>query len=78
MIKLINASAASKSQRTKRPIICICNDQYAPVLKPLRQIARVFEFKQPRPAQLVDRLKFICRSEKLRVAEATLHKLVRN
>ena len=29
----------------KRPIICICNDLYAPALRPLREVARVFHFK---------------------------------
>lgn len=30
-----------------RPIICICNDLYAPALRPLRDVARVFHFKKP-------------------------------
>ncbi len=83
LLKLINAAAAagqggkSESGRTKRPIICICNDQFAPVLKPLRQVARVFEFKQTRTSQLVARLQYICKCEHLRVAASTLHKLVR-
>ena len=29
----------------RRPIICICNDLYAPALRPLRDVARVFHFK---------------------------------
>ena len=29
----------------KRPIICICNDLYAPALRPLREVARVVHFK---------------------------------
>jgi chromosome transmission fidelity protein 18 len=33
--------------RLTRPIICICNDQYAPALRPLRQIAKIFVFDQP-------------------------------
>ena len=78
LLKLINtAVGAGGSGRTKRPIICICNDQFAPVLKPLRQVARVFEFKQTRTSQLVARLQYICKCEHLRVAASTLHKLVR-
>ncbi len=30
-----------------RPIICICNDLYAPALRPLRDVAKVFHFKKP-------------------------------
>jgi chromosome transmission fidelity protein 18 len=30
-----------------RPIICICNDLYAPALRPLRDVARVFVFRKP-------------------------------
>lgn len=28
-----------------RPLICIANDLYAPALRPLRDVARVFHFK---------------------------------
>lgn len=30
-----------------RPIICICNDLYAPALRPLREVARVFQIRKP-------------------------------
>ena len=30
-----------------RPIICVCNDLYAQVMRPLRDVAAVFQFKQP-------------------------------
>ncbi len=30
-----------------RPIICICNDLYAPVVRPLRALALCFTFKVP-------------------------------
>ena len=39
-----------KKQRLRpllRPIIAICNDLYAPALRPLRDVARVFHFKKP-------------------------------
>ena len=77
LLKLVDAAATGRSGRTKRPIICICNDQFAPVLKPLRKVARVFEFRQTRTSQLVARLQFICKREGLRVAASTLNKLVR-
>ncbi|ORX54698.1 hypothetical protein BCR36DRAFT_403127 [Piromyces finnis] len=70
---LVNIVTAESSQSTDkkrkrgkqlkplmRPIICICNDQYTPVLKPLRTIAQIYSFKPPQPKQLAKRLKEIC------------------
>jgi chromosome transmission fidelity protein 18 len=28
-----------------RPLICIANDLYAPALRPLREVAEIFQFK---------------------------------
>ncbi|KAK6481699.1 chromosome transmission fidelity protein 18-like protein isoform X2 [Huso huso] len=39
-----------------RPIICICNDLYAPALRQLRQQAFVLTFPQTLPSRLVQRL----------------------
>ncbi|KAM4024585.1 chromosome transmission fidelity protein 18 homolog isoform 2-T2 [Anomaloglossus baeobatrachus] len=39
-----------------RPIICICNDQYVPSLRPLRQQAFMLNFPQTLPSRLVQRL----------------------
>nr|XP_033819882.1 chromosome transmission fidelity protein 18 homolog isoform X2 [Geotrypetes seraphini] len=39
-----------------RPIICICNDQYVPALRQLRQQAFVLHFPQTLPSRLVQRL----------------------
>lgn len=36
-------TSSKKDRRTaplSRPVICICNDLYAPALRPLRQIAK--------------------------------------
>jgi chromosome transmission fidelity protein 18 len=44
------AAGESKNEkigRLTRPIICICNDQYAPALRPLRQVAKIFVFEKP-------------------------------
>ena len=30
-----------------RPIIAVCNDIYAPALRPLRAVAKVIQFKKP-------------------------------
>ena len=46
-------AGAGKKRRKKggqplcRPIICVCNDLYAPVMRPLRDVAAVHQFKQP-------------------------------
>uniref|UniRef100_A0A8C5Q1K2 Chromosome transmission fidelity protein 18 homolog n=1 Tax=Leptobrachium leishanense TaxID=445787 RepID=A0A8C5Q1K2_9ANUR len=39
-----------------RPIVCICNDQYVPSLRPLRQQAFMLNFPQTLPSRLVQRL----------------------
>ena len=44
---------AKKAKRRKqakalnRPLIAVCNDLYAPALRPLRAVARVLQFSQP-------------------------------
>ncbi|KAG0275592.1 hypothetical protein BGZ95_008609 [Linnemannia exigua] len=48
-----------------RPIICICNDQYAPVLRPLRTIAQIYQFKKPSVRTVVNRLQQICEIEQV-------------
>ena len=39
---------AKKVQALRRPVICVCNDLYAQVIRPLRDVAATFQFKQPR------------------------------
>ncbi|KAG0053134.1 hypothetical protein BGZ83_001606 [Gryganskiella cystojenkinii] len=48
-----------------RPIICICNDQYAPVLRPLRVIAQIYNFRKPSVRAVVTRLQQICEIEQV-------------
>ncbi|KAJ3026307.1 UNVERIFIED_CONTAM: Chromosome transmission fidelity protein 18 [Siphonaria sp. JEL0065] len=55
-----------------RPIICICNDQYAPVLRPLRQISQSYTFKPPAHRILANRLTEICKQEGLQTDLRTL------
>ena len=38
---------AKKAQALCRPVICVCNDLYARVIRPLRDVAVTFQFKQP-------------------------------
>ncbi|XP_064009584.1 chromosome transmission fidelity protein 18 homolog [Pogoniulus pusillus] len=39
-----------------RPIICICNDQYVPALRPLRQQSFLLSFPRTSPSRLAQRL----------------------
>ncbi|KAA8548452.1 hypothetical protein F0562_000136 [Nyssa sinensis] len=55
-----------------RPVICICNDLYAPALRPLRQVAKVHVFVQPTVTRVVNRLKYICNKEGLKTSSIAL------
>ncbi|GAB2267253.1 hypothetical protein Dimus_002238 [Dionaea muscipula] len=55
-----------------RPVICICNDLYAPALRPLLQVAKVHTFTQPTINRVVSRLKYICNKEGLRASSIAL------
>ncbi|XP_012092645.1 chromosome transmission fidelity protein 18 homolog isoform X2 [Jatropha curcas] len=61
-----------KTTSLSRPVICICNDLYAPVLRPLRQIAKVHMFVQPTVSRVVNRLKYICNKEGMKVSSIAL------
>jgi hypothetical protein len=64
---------SGKKKRKKRgsqapltcPVVCICNDLYAPALRPLREVSRVLTVKAPGPERLVPRLATICATEAL-------------
>lgn len=66
----------SKDKPLTRPVICICNDLYAPVLRPLRDVAKVFVVRPPGAEKLVERLRVIAKKEKLKTDKATLRGLV--
>jgi hypothetical protein len=71
-----DASAASPTHHVlTRPVICICNDPYAPALRELRPLAQIVEFGHTATARLVDRLKAICRAENLTVTGEALRAL---
>lgn len=46
-----------------KPLVCICNDHYAPVLRELKKIAQLFIFQPPTEQRLIQRLKSICANE---------------
>ncbi|CBI38984.3 unnamed protein product, partial [Vitis vinifera] len=59
-------------------VICICNDLYAPALRPMRQVAndcyhyKVHIFVQPTVSRVVSRLKYICNMEGLKTNSTAL------
>ncbi|CAH7672155.1 P-loop containing nucleoside triphosphate hydrolase protein [Phakopsora pachyrhizi] len=88
LVKLVTEGSTSKKNSIDqgkkldqrpllRPIICICNDLYAPVLRPLRPISRIIRFTSPSPASLIRRLESICRFENLIADKTNLSYLVR-
>ena len=61
---------------SSRPIIAICNDLYAPVLRPLLSAAVVFNVKRPATSRIVARLMEVCEAENLAADSKTLSHLV--
>ncbi|XP_065588837.1 chromosome transmission fidelity protein 18 homolog isoform X1 [Cyrtonyx montezumae] len=49
-----------------RPVICICNDQYVPALRPLRQQAFLLSFPRTAPSRLAQRLGEIAQKQGMR------------
>ncbi len=67
--------AQQKLRPLMRPIICICNDLYAPVLRPLRDVCKIFHFRKPSAERLAHRLQMVCAAEGLRSEKSTLRML---
>jgi chromosome transmission fidelity protein 18 len=68
-------SGRKPSEGLMRPVICICNDLYAPALRPLRQVAEMVEFRPASNMQLVARLRAVCQSERIHTDLHTLNAL---
>jgi len=70
--RLVRAPKAPKI--LQRPIICICNDLYAPALRNLRSLreAKLIKMTAPDTHRMVTRLQFICELEKLKVQRQAL------
>ncbi|KAG9126446.1 hypothetical protein FRC07_003379 [Ceratobasidium sp. 392] len=66
----------SEARPLLRPIICICNDLYAPSLARLRPIARIIRFRKVQPVLLANRLRDICQNQDLRADTRALTSLV--
>ena len=50
-------------KQIQRPIICICNDPFATVLRPLRPYVEIVYMKKPPISSMVNRLTKICKEE---------------
>ncbi|CAG8478707.1 10923_t:CDS:10 [Paraglomus brasilianum] len=73
------SKAGNKSKeknRLRRPIICICNDQYVPSIRPLREIAQVYQFRKCQSAVISPQLQKICKLEGVSADLRTLSALV--
>ncbi|NXQ29663.1 CTF18 protein, partial [Alaudala cheleensis] len=55
-----------------RPIICICNDQYVPALRPLRQQSFLLSFPRTAPSRLAQRLSEIALLQGMRADTGAL------
>lgn len=62
----------------RRPMIFICNNKFAPALRPLLPYARQFNVEPPKPSRMVARLQAVLSSEGMSVFGGTtlLHSLV--
>ncbi|XP_017415726.1 uncharacterized protein LOC108326633 isoform X1 [Vigna angularis] len=67
-----SSKKGSKTASLSRPVICICNDLYAPALRPLRQVAKVHIFVQPTVNRAVSRLTYICKKEGMKASAIAL------
>jgi len=64
--KELNSKKKKDGGLLLRPIICVCNDQYVPALRQLRQVALVMTFPQTEPSRLASRLFEVVRIEQLK------------
>jgi chromosome transmission fidelity protein 18 len=77
LIRLIKGEAGKKKNiRLQRPIVCVCNDVYAPALRPLKEHAIIIELHHAQQSAVVERLRQICKSEKISVDTSALSQLV--
>lgn len=62
--------------RLLRPIIAVCNDLYAPALKPLRQFVEAVQMRVPPVGLLVERLERIFENEGYATEDGAVRKIV--
>ena len=59
-----------------RPIICICNNLYAPSLEKLKPFCEIVAVKRPSDTTLQERLNFICHKEDMHIPIKTINDLI--
>ena len=72
------SSSSSGPGRLLRPIIAICNDAFAPALRPLRSVALVVHIRPPATTRLISRLKAVCAAENVRADRRALVAVAEN
>ncbi|KRY65831.1 Chromosome transmission fidelity protein 18 -like protein [Trichinella pseudospiralis] len=75
LVSLVKGVASGKKSRKiiiRRPIVCICNDLFAPSLRELRKIALVIHVPSVETARLSSRLLQICSEEMLNADQSAL------
>jgi DNA polymerase III delta prime subunit len=55
-----------------RPLICICNDQFSPSLRELRQHCAIYTLRSVESRRLAGRLKKICTDEDITISSSSL------
>ncbi|TGZ77230.1 P-loop containing nucleoside triphosphate hydrolase protein [Ascodesmis nigricans] len=89
LIGLINADEVTRKhsgKRTRRgrkndfrlcrPIVAVCNDLYAPALKPLRQVAEIVQMRPPPRGLVEERLESIFAREGLTTGNGAVRRLI--
>lgn len=85
LIQLCTSTYSNESNDTKktkkqiilkRPIICICNDLYSPILYGLRQVAQIVNMIKPSSLRMYQRLSSICQEEDIIFDSSSLHRLI--
>lgn len=68
-----------KKKRSKlltRPIICICNNLYAPSLEKLKPFCEIIAVKRPSDTTLLERLNLICHKENMNIPIKAINDLI--
>jgi chromosome transmission fidelity protein 18 len=65
-----------KGKLIARPIICICNDVWAPALRSLRPLAEIVSYTRSPDAYIVGRLREVCSAENIKMDTRRLTEIV--
>ncbi|ORY97226.1 hypothetical protein BCR43DRAFT_513657 [Syncephalastrum racemosum] len=71
------ATLAKLIEKTKIPVICICNNPKSKVVKPLKAVCFAVQFTRSKSESMAPRLSSIGSHEKIRIASQAIEELVR-